>query len=102
MFPKFPLVLAVYAVSLGVVGDLVSQRVAEPYMDEIFHIPQARRYCDGNFTEWDSKITTLPGLYVFSFGLLDPVFKASSALGLNIVPEEARHQPKPPPFPRSP
>ena len=48
MFPKFPLVLAVYAVSLGVVGDLVSQRVAEPYMDEIFHIPQARAYCAGN------------------------------------------------------
>ena len=92
MFPKFPLVLAVYAVSLGVVGDLVSQRVAEPYMDEIFHIPQARRYCAGNFTEWDSKITTLPGLYVFSFGVLDPVFKVSAALGLNIVTEDSRHE----------
>ena len=82
MFPKFPLVLAVYAVILGVVGDLVSRRVAEPYMDEVFHIPQARRYCAGNFTQWDSKITTLPGLYVFSFGLLDPLFKVSSALDL--------------------
>lgn len=92
MFPKFPLVLAVYAVSLGVVGDLVSQRVAEPYMDEIFHIPQARRYCAGNFTEWDSKITTLPGLYVFSFGVLDPLFKVSSALGLNIVTEDSSHE----------
>ena len=83
MFPKFPLVLAVYAVILGVVGDLVSRRVAEPYMDEVFHIPQARRYCAGNFTQWDSKITTLPGLYVFSFGLLDPMYKVSSALDLN-------------------
>ena len=89
MFPKFPLVLAVYAVSLGVVGDLVSQKVGEPYMDEIFHVPQARSYCAGNFTHWDNKITTLPGLYVFSFGLLDPVFKVSSALGLNSVTEDA-------------
>ena len=89
MFPKFPLVLAVYAVSLGVVGDLVSQKVGEPYMDEIFHVPQARSYCAGNFTQWDNKITTLPGLYVFSFGLLDPVFKVSSAMGLNSVTEDA-------------
>ena len=93
MIPKFLLSLTVYAAILGVIGDSVNRNVPQPYMDEIFHIPQARRYCDGNFTEWDSKITTLPGLYVFSFGLLDPVFKASSALGLNIVPEEARHHP---------
>ena len=88
MYSKFLLLLAVYSATLGVVGDLFSRHVPDPYMDEIFHIPQAQRYCDGNFTEWDSKITTLPGLYVFSFGLLDPVFKASSALGLNIVPED--------------
>ncbi|XP_049805177.1 putative Dol-P-Glc:Glc(2)Man(9)GlcNAc(2)-PP-Dol alpha-1,2-glucosyltransferase [Schistocerca nitens] len=37
-----------------------------PLVDEVFHIPQARNYCDGNFLQWDPKITTLPGLYVFS------------------------------------
>ena len=81
MFPKFLLVLAVYAVTLGVVGDLVNNTVVEPYMDEIFHIPQAQRYCDGNFTQWDNKITTLPGLYLFSVGLLDPAYKMSTGLG---------------------
>ena len=81
MFPKFMLVLAVYSVTLGVVGDLVNKTVVEPYMDEIFHIPQAQRYCDGNFTQWDDKITTLPGLYLFSVGLLDPAYKLSTGLG---------------------
>lgn len=38
----------------------------EPYMDEVFHIPQAQRYCQGRFLEWDPKITTFPGLYVCS------------------------------------
>ena len=52
-------------------------------MDEIFHIPQAQRYCDGNFTQWDNKITTLPGLYLFSVGLLDPAYKMSTGLGYN-------------------
>jgi len=36
-------------------------------MDEIFHIPQALRYLSNRFTEWDDKITTLPGLYLLSY-----------------------------------
>lgn len=44
-----------------------------PYMDEIFHIPQAQKYCYGKFKEWDEKITTLPGLYVVSVGVLNPI-----------------------------
>lgn len=32
--------------------------------DEIFHIPQAQKYCKGNFGSWDPMITTPPGLYV--------------------------------------
>ncbi|XP_795309.3 putative Dol-P-Glc:Glc(2)Man(9)GlcNAc(2)-PP-Dol alpha-1,2-glucosyltransferase [Strongylocentrotus purpuratus] len=44
-----------------------------PYMDEVFHIPQAQKYCNGSFGEWDPKITTLPGLYLASVGLLKPV-----------------------------
>ncbi|XP_055328026.1 putative Dol-P-Glc:Glc(2)Man(9)GlcNAc(2)-PP-Dol alpha-1,2-glucosyltransferase [Paramacrobiotus metropolitanus] len=41
----------------------------EPYVDEEFHIPQALRYCNGNFSEWDPKLTTLPGLYFVSLAL---------------------------------
>ena len=82
---KFLMVLAVYSVTLGVVSDLVNTRVPDPYMDEIFHIPQAQKYCDGNFTQWDNKITTLPGLYIFSLGLLDPAYKISNFM---IKPEQ--------------
>ena len=35
-------------------------------LDEIFHIPAAQRYCAGNFSYWDPKITTPPGLYLYS------------------------------------
>ena len=77
----FLLVVAVYAVVLGVVGDQLATQLPDPYMDEIFHVPQARRYCAGNFSEWDAKITTLPGLYLFSVGLLDPAYKLSTGLG---------------------
>jgi hypothetical protein len=37
-----------------------------PYMDEIFHVPQALAYCQGNLHTWDDKITTYPGLYIVS------------------------------------
>ena len=84
MFPKFLLSLAVYSVMLGVVGDLVTKNVPDPYMDEIFHIPQAQQYCSGNFSAWDPKITTLPGLYIFTVGLLEPVHSVATVLGLYI------------------
>ena len=42
----------------------------QPYMDEIFHIPQAQRYCAGDFvTQYDPKLTTPPGLYLLSYSL---------------------------------
>ena len=34
--------------------------------DEIFHIPAAERYCHSNYSYWDPKITTPPGLYIYS------------------------------------
>ncbi|KAL2016327.1 hypothetical protein VTK56DRAFT_3868 [Thermocarpiscus australiensis] len=45
---------------------LVDRYVPEPYLDEVFHIPQAQRYCEGRFRDWDDKITTPPGLYLLS------------------------------------
>ncbi|KAL1707042.1 glycosyltransferase family 59 protein [Schizophyllum commune] len=44
----------------------VNKHVTEPYMDEPFHVPQAQAYCAGNFSHWDPKITTPPGLYIVS------------------------------------
>lgn len=41
---------------------VVALWVPEPYLDEIFHIPQAQKYCEGRWLEWDDKITTPPGL----------------------------------------
>ncbi|XP_037068601.1 putative Dol-P-Glc:Glc(2)Man(9)GlcNAc(2)-PP-Dol alpha-1,2-glucosyltransferase [Pollicipes pollicipes] len=41
-----------------------------PFIDEAFHIPQCQQFCAGNYTQWDPKITTLPGLYLLSVGLL--------------------------------
>ena len=47
----------------------VDQNVPQPYMDEIFHIPQANAYWRGNWSHWDDKITTPPGLYFYSIFL---------------------------------
>jgi alpha-1,2-glucosyltransferase len=40
----------------------INKEVKESYMDEIFHIPQAQAYCKNQFSEWNNKITTFPGL----------------------------------------
>ncbi|KAK3486161.1 Dol-P-Glc:Glc(2)Man(9)GlcNAc(2)-PP-Dol alpha-1,2-glucosyltransferase [Neurospora hispaniola] len=47
---------------------LVNHYAPEPYLDEVFHIPQAQTYCEGRYHEWDNKITTPPGLYLLSVG----------------------------------
>lgn len=44
----------------------VALNVTEPYLDEVFHIPQAQKYSEGRWSEWDDKITTPPGLYATS------------------------------------
>ncbi|GIZ44523.1 hypothetical protein CKM354_000771900 [Cercospora kikuchii] len=45
----------------------VDSAVQEPYLDEIFHIPQAQHYCAGRWHIWDPKLTTPPGLYLISY-----------------------------------
>ncbi|XP_011869846.1 PREDICTED: putative Dol-P-Glc:Glc(2)Man(9)GlcNAc(2)-PP-Dol alpha-1,2-glucosyltransferase [Vollenhovia emeryi] len=42
------------------------------FIDEAFHVPQTLRYCARNFTQWDPKITTLPGLYLIATAILSP------------------------------
>ncbi|XP_038833772.1 dol-P-Glc:Glc(2)Man(9)GlcNAc(2)-PP-Dol alpha-1,2-glucosyltransferase [Salvelinus namaycush] len=51
----------------------ITREQREPYMDEIFHVRQAQKYCYGKFNEWDPMITTLPGLYLASVGVIKPV-----------------------------
>ncbi|GLD91789.1 hypothetical protein PINS_up000322 [Pythium insidiosum] len=57
----------------------VNRYAPDPYMDEIFHVPQAQRYCAGRFDEWDPKITTFPGVYVVATALAHAVRWLSSA-----------------------
>ncbi|KAG2350705.1 glycosyltransferase family 59 protein [Suillus weaverae] len=55
--------------------------VTEPYMDEPFHVPQALAYCRSEWSTWDPKITTPPGLYMLSV-LLHRVFMFKCNLNL--------------------
>ncbi|KAH9876326.1 hypothetical protein J1614_004205 [Plenodomus biglobosus] len=63
----YPALLALNAI-VGLAAfwfSRVSREVPQPYLDEYFHVPQAQKYCNGNYT-WDPKITTPPGLYLVS------------------------------------
>ncbi|KAI9903844.1 hypothetical protein N3K66_000373 [Trichothecium roseum] len=55
---------------------IVTHYAPEPYLDEVFHIPQAQKFCEGRYREWDDKITTPPGLY-----LLPPLIPEGALLG---------------------
>ncbi|KAA0721180.1 putative Dol-P-Glc:Glc(2)Man(9)GlcNAc(2)-PP-Dol alpha-1,2-glucosyltransferase [Triplophysa tibetana] len=59
----------------------ITREQRDPYMDELFHVPQAQKYCEGKFHEWDPMITTLPGLYLASVGLIKPVVWLSDLKG---------------------
>lgn len=56
------------------ISIIVNRIVPEPYMDEIFHVPQAQKYCVGNFKSWDPMITTPPGLYFLSLAYIASLF----------------------------
>ncbi|KAJ1644163.1 glucosyltransferase [Coemansia asiatica] len=57
---------AVYAAASYAALQRINDVVGQPYMDEIFHVPQAQHYCIGDFNTWDPKLTTPPGLYLVS------------------------------------
>lgn len=44
----------------------VQATVPVPYLDEFFHIPQADTFWQGRWSHWDDKITTPPGVYLWS------------------------------------
>ncbi|CAI8507003.1 unnamed protein product [Pichia kudriavzevii] len=43
----------------------VSLRVNYLFIDENFHYPQLKTILSGDYTSWDSKITTPPGAILF-------------------------------------
>ena len=45
------LLIAVYTIASSAVLAVINAAAPEPYMDEIFHVPQALKYCQGRFTE---------------------------------------------------
>ncbi|KAI5634623.1 DIE2/ALG10 family domain-containing protein [Phthorimaea operculella] len=47
-------------------------------IDELFHIPQGLQFCQRNFTHWDPKITTLPGLYFVTATFLGSYFECNT------------------------
>lgn len=59
------LTIAAYFVASKFVFDKVYDTI-RIVIDELFHIPQGIAFCKRNFTYWDPKITTLPGLYLAS------------------------------------
>ncbi|RIB21128.1 Glycosyltransferase Family 59 protein [Gigaspora rosea] len=63
----------IHVAIINFIANLVNTVVPDPYMDEIFHIPQAQRYCEGNYHEWDPKLTTPPGLYIISNLIILPL-----------------------------
>lgn len=71
--------------------DKVDKNVPQPYLDEVFHIPQANAYWRGNWSHWDDKITTPPGLYFYSIflnALFD--FDYAASVGGDLSPYQLR------------
>ncbi|KAK6017640.1 DIE2/ALG10 family protein, partial [Ostertagia ostertagi] len=57
-----------FALAHALLVTVVYRYVPEPYMDEIFHVRQTRKYCAGNWS-WDPMITTPPALYILGIPL---------------------------------
>eukprot|EP00756_Hemistasia_phaeocysticola_P024823 Hpha_TRINITY_DN15973_c0_g2::TRINITY_DN15973_c0_g2_i1::g.74572::m.74572/K03850/ALG10; alpha-1,2-glucosyltransferase len=55
---------AIAAAAGLVTAAVISRAERLPYMDEEFHYRQTKTYLAGNWSEWDPKITTPPGLYL--------------------------------------
>jgi len=54
---KVTIVTAIsYVCGLLAVFVLVNEEMPEPYMDEVFHVQQARSYCVGNFSHVSSTL----------------------------------------------
>jgi alpha-1,2-glucosyltransferase len=61
--------LSVLSLVVALTSYNINRIVPEPYLDEVFHIPQAQAYCRNAFSAWDPKLTTPAGLYLLSYPL---------------------------------
>lgn len=63
--------VAVLVVMSSIICRLMSNKVPEPFIDEIFHLTQCQTYCKYGYSNWkehwDNKITTPPGLYLLGY-----------------------------------
>lgn len=78
---KYYLILFTTVVVYLGASKLVFDKVYETLdvvIDELFHIPQGIAYCEKNFTYWNEKITTLPGLYIVSTVFLNDLFECNT------------------------
>lgn len=70
VFPtRYYILLSLQVSSFFLASKLIFDSVnkaTQTVIDEHFHIPQGISYCSGNFSHWDPKITTPPGLYLVS------------------------------------
>lgn len=62
-----------------------------PFIDEELHIPAAQRYCQGNLTYWDNKITTPPGLYINAL-VLHTFFSWMGNFFIFLLPSEGKKE----------
>ncbi|BGP58367.1 hypothetical protein JCM8202_001868 [Rhodotorula sphaerocarpa] len=67
--PLWWLCYATWAIVSIYIAWRIDCDVPEPYMDEIFHVPQAQAYCNGDWSYWDPALTTPPGLYLIPASL---------------------------------
>ncbi|XP_028174642.1 putative Dol-P-Glc:Glc(2)Man(9)GlcNAc(2)-PP-Dol alpha-1,2-glucosyltransferase [Ostrinia furnacalis] len=54
-------------------------------IDELFHIPQGKVFCAGNYSHYDPKITTPPGLYVITTTHLGNMFFSCNIYNLRFA-----------------
>ena len=63
---EFGVVLVLFLTTASILFFKMNEVQSAPYMDEIFHIPQAQRYCNGSFTEvnkqWSIKLSYIARL----------------------------------------
>ncbi|XP_046975497.1 putative Dol-P-Glc:Glc(2)Man(9)GlcNAc(2)-PP-Dol alpha-1,2-glucosyltransferase [Vanessa cardui] len=69
--------IAIYLYNSKLIFDKVYE-TSKIVIDELFHIPQGLAYCKGNFSYWDPKITTLPGLYLVSAATVGSYFPCTT------------------------
>ncbi len=61
-------IISLFALMAFYIQYFVNQQVKEKYIDEYFHLSMTEHYLVyRNFTHWDPKITTPPGLYFLGY-----------------------------------